>query len=64
MANVNQMQAIASHKVASIEQDASRRCACWPGGLDHDANSILALTQTDQNEPLASVRCIGPLEMP
>jgi hypothetical protein len=58
------MQAIASHKVASVGQDTSRRCACRPSGPNRDANSVCASMQMDQDGPFASERCVGPLEMP
>jgi hypothetical protein len=63
MANINQMQAIASHKVASVGQDALRHCARRPGGPDRGANSVLGSTQTE-HKPFASARCVGPLDMP
>jgi hypothetical protein len=51
---LDQILAIASHKVTSVGHDASRHCARRPGGPDRDANSVLASTQTDQDGPFVS----------
>jgi hypothetical protein len=64
MANIDQMQVIASHKVASVGQDASRRCTRRPGGPDRDTFSVCSPMQMDQDGWFASARCVGPLEMP
>jgi hypothetical protein len=40
-----------------------RLAARRSGGPDHDAKCVLPSTQTDQDEPFASVECVGPLEI-
>jgi hypothetical protein len=37
MTSVAKMQAVVSVKMASVEQDASRRCTHWPNRSDRDA---------------------------
>jgi hypothetical protein len=49
---------------ASGGQNASARWVRRPGVPDHDANCVLPSMQTDQDGPLASAGCVGPLEMP
>jgi hypothetical protein len=45
-------------------QDVTRCYARRLGGPDRDPFSVLASTQTDQDEPFASTGCVGPLKMP
>jgi hypothetical protein len=51
-------------EMSSGGQDVSRRCARYQGGPDIDAFSVRASMQTDLDEPFASARFVGPLEMP